>query len=141
MKFKFRLQKILNLKRLELGQKQRELAECLDRLNLSEQKLKKLQEQRTQSFIIREQDISLVTLMDEYLSGQDLIIENQKKQIKQDQDRVEKARKALIDKDQEVKILDKMQEIKKNEFLKNEDLKLQNEMQEWVTSNFKREGI
>jgi flagellar export protein FliJ len=141
MKFKFRLQKVLNLKQLEVGQKQRDLAVFLAQLRISEKKLMELQKQRTESFVIRAQDISLVTVMDEFLKGQDLRIENQKKQIKQDQHTVEQARKALIDKDQEVKILDKMHEIKKIEHQKSEDLKEQNETQEWVTANFKRERI
>lgn len=141
MKFKFRLQKILNLKIIEVGQKQRDLAECLSQLKKSEKVLIDLQSQKTNSFVIRSQDLSLVSIMDEFLKGQNIKIEKQKNIIKQDQDRVEKARKSLIDKDQEVKILEKMFELKMNEFKEKEKLNEQNETQEWVTSNFKRERI
>ena len=117
MKFRFRLQKVLDLKRIEVLQIQKEMQEAQKILSQCEERLEQLRQQRSESFKVRSQHLSLASAFDEQLPGYQIKMEKVQREIQQALLKVEIIRKRLIDKDQEIKIIEKMKEKKQHHYL------------------------
>jgi flagellar protein FliJ len=126
MKYKFRLEKLLNYRQIQLKTIQKELALSYQGLWLEEKNLDSLYETKNQSFIFSK-TVSMGSWSDEFRYLQDIRIERQKELVKQAYTQVEKVRNLLIEKDRELKMLEKIKEKKQEEFFYEMEKKDQNE--------------
>lgn len=140
MKFKFSLEKLLNQRNIQVNLDRRQF---LDKQNEYDQVEKKLNEMLQLKINILEQRSaqvagavgwqSEVQLMNSFLTGQDLLIEKQNKSLKSLEKEVEACRQILLKAVTEARMVERLKENKKAEFIKaNLDLE-QKELDEIVS--------
>lgn len=140
MKFKFSLEKLLNQRNIQVNLDRRQF---LDKQNEFDQAEKKLNEMLQLKINILEQRSaqvagavgwqSEVQLMNSFLTGQDLLIEKQNKSLKSLEKEVEACRQILLKAVTEARMVERLKENKKAEFIKaNLDLE-QKELDEIVS--------
>jgi len=133
MKFKFRLEKLLNLHSLNLKMLQRELSEKYQKLGEQEIILKNLFLKRSESFSFA-QTAGIGVLSEEFRKWQDIRIEKQKEIIKQAHGQVENVRIRLIEKDRELKMLERLKSKRSEDFYKERERLEQIEIDDTTSS-------
>lgn len=143
MKFRFRLEKLLHLKKLEAQGIKKNLAEALLEEKKNADFLDHLQSDRSKSFGFRNQVISdksqsseLANYTEDFIRGQDIRIERQKKAVQVYKQKVENIRNLLIEKDKELKILERLKEIKHEEYVKYQSAEEIKELDDMTSSRF-----
>lgn len=127
MKHQFRLQKVLDLYLTDRKLIQRDLALQYQYLKEQEKKLEDLYKQKSASYAVCDnQTISQVS--EEFRKLQDIRIEAQKKRVDQAYGQVENVRIRLIEKDRELKMIEKLKNKKSQEFYSEVDRLEQIEM-------------
>jgi len=137
MKYSFRLEKLLNLHRLNLKMLQRELAEAYQDLSRNERILKELYSQKSESFSYTK-STNMGSLADEFRSLQDIRITRQKEAVKQAHSQVENIRNRLIEKDRELKMIEKIKDRRVAEFFLEQEKLQQLEVDDISSSRFAR---
>lgn len=145
MKFRFNLEKVMHHRKLEENLAQKAFQECLAKLNTEVAILEDLENSkknaRTFSFETQVQGGKPAEDLKntyEFLQGQDIRIERQKKKIQYQEQMVEEAREILRKRAMEYKIIEKLKEKKKEQFDHDLEMKLQKEADELTVTRFKR---
>ncbi len=125
MKFKFSLEKVLNHRNLQVDLAKRDFIQAQNNLSAAEQIrdnliLEKEKNIAHRSEIVRTQNHwqDQVQQINLYLSGQDLRIARQNESLKKLEKEVESYREILLKAQTEAKMMERLKEKKKEEFLK-----------------------
>lgn len=143
MKFKFKLQKVLQHRKILENLAQAEFAEAQLNLQKAEDHLQSLKNEVHQSENRRHEiltgrrsatvlfsPIEELKQVDEFLKGQKVVIERQQQKVQDLQKTVEIRREILRNKAQDVKIIDKLKEKQKAEFISEFEKEEQAQMDE-----------
>lgn len=130
MKFKFKLQKVLQHRKVLENLAQAEFAEAQLNLQKAEERLQVMKdevhasESRRHEILTGRRSAGLMfspieelKQIDDFLKGQKIVIERQQQKVQDLQKTVEIRREILRNKAQEVKIIDKLKEKQKAEFI------------------------
>jgi flagellar export protein FliJ len=146
-KFKFRLEKVLMQRQIVCDLAQRSLAEAQAQLNAEVDELNSMMnvknaslEQRTKSVESTTDWANSVNQINQFLIGQDLRIKSQNLRIKESENLVESRREILRHAVSEVKILERLEEKEKQNFMKEVLRFEQAEMDELTVIRFSRVG-
>lgn len=143
MKFKFKLQKVLqhrkvleNLAQAEFAEAQLNLQKAEERLQTMKNEIHKSEFRRHEILTSRRSagmmlsPIEELKQIDDFLKGQKIVIERQQQKVQDLQKTVEIRREILRNKVQEVKIIDKLKEKQKAEFISEFEKEEQAQMDE-----------
>lgn len=144
-KFRFGLEKVLQHRKTVEDLAQRDFQEAFAILQEEIQTLEKMQAQRSLAFVQRHEVETksltspgpLVQVQD-YLVGQDLRIERQKKKIQEIEKQVEERREVLRQKALETKIMKGLKERKHEDFVREQKKVEQKLLDDMVTTRFAR---
>lgn len=145
MKFRFNLEKVLHHRKLEENLAQKDFQEAVAKLNFEKSVLEDLeiQKKNARQFSYEKQVQGGKPAEDlknsyEFLQGQDIRIDRQKKKIQYHEQMVEEAREILRKRAMEYKIIEKLKEKKKEQFDHEFELKLQKEADELTVTRYRR---
>ncbi len=141
MKFKFSLEKLLNQRNIQVNLDRRKFLDKHSEFDQETEKLKQLQTLKANVLEERSQKIEhdhrwqgQVEQMNQFLIGHDLRIENQNKRLKELEKEVEVLRQILLKSLTEARMVERLKEKKKDEFLKEALATEQKEIDEIVST-------
>ena len=144
-KFKFKLEKVLLQREINLELAQKDFSEIMKIKNDEEEILSKMinskEEAKSQSVKLIETTKDWVLQVDQinrYLAGQDLRIKNQNERLMKIEKLVESRREILQQKATEVKILERLKEKQQREYVEEVNKKEQAEIDEMAVIRFAR---
>jgi flagellar FliJ protein len=144
MKFKFPLQKVLEHRKVREGLAQREFQEALGALNQAMANLQDMQFKKKEALRLSEvftsrggAASSALWQANDFIKGQEIRIQQQQLKVKEAEKLVEEKRELLRQSVQEYKVIERVREIKLEEFKNNRDLQEQKEMDEQSILRFK----
>jgi flagellar FliJ protein len=145
MKFKFSLEKVLSYRHIQVSLARRNLIESQNKLSAAENIKNKMLEEKQKNILHRNTLIQTkshwqdeVQQINLYLSGQDLRIAQQNESLKKIGKEVESYREILLKAQTEAKIIEKLKEKKKAEFIKAYNEAENKELDEVSTLKFAR---
>lgn len=145
MKFKFSLEKVLNHRKIQMDLARKDYLEALSFLQDEETKLQQMISTKNQNLSERDKLIQgtqnwqeHVQQINIFLSGQDLRIEQQNERLKKIEKVVESRREILKDSLTEVKIIERLKEKKKSDFISEYQATEAKELDEISTLRFAR---
>lgn len=125
MKFKFSLEKVLTQRNLQVDLERRRFLDKKNEFDQETEKLNQMIQLKHDTINQRQQEVESnhhwqndVSMMNEFLTGQDLRIENQNKRLKSLEKEVEVLRQILLKALTEARMVEKLKEKKKAEFIK-----------------------
>lgn len=146
MKFKFKLEKVLQHRKILENLAQAEFSEAMLQLNKANDQLNQMLEQVHQSQILRQSilhesknqmrhmsPLEQLKNIDLFLQGQKILIEKQQMKVEDARKTVEIRREILRNKVQDVKIIDKLKEKKQIEYAAEFEKEEQAQMDERAT--------
>ena len=144
MGFQFKLEKVREHRKMVEGIAQRDFQQELAQLVRLQDELLHMENQRHEAFLSVDQHQSkgqqalLPSILQaiEFIKGQDKRIENQKIKVQEQENMVESKREILREKAVEFKIIDKLKEKKKNEYVYELNMKEQKELDDLNTTRF-----
>lgn len=141
MKFKFSLEKLLNQRHIQVNLDRRAFLDKQSEYDLEEVQLQKMVQLKTDVLQDRATQIqqgnhwqSQVEQMNSFLTGHDLRIEKQNKRLKEIEKEVEVLRQILLKSLTEARMVERLKEKKKDEFLKEALATEQKELDEIVST-------
>lgn len=142
-KFQFNLEKVLRHRRVLEEMAQKDFQEAMAVLKGEQAKLDEMQGLRTQAFETRYRRevqggpaVGTLTQVHEFLKGQDVRIERQRKKIQEIEKQVEELREVLRQKAVDTKIMEELREKKKAEFQAEQRKREQKRLDDIVSSRF-----
>jgi flagellar protein FliJ len=143
MKFKFKLEVLLKQRQIQVDADKKNFADKQNEFYQQEEVLfemilakKKAMQDRSKEVVHKLNWQVNVHQLNEFISGQDLRIENQNKRLRTIEKEVEILRQILLKSITEARMVEKLKEKKKDEFIKNMNYEEQKELDEIVSLRY-----